>query len=200
MRLLKADNVDITEVLRILQKGGIIIYPTETLYGIGVKYNNKKALNKIFEIKKRPPEKTFPLIVDLRHLELVAEFIPAVAMKLIERYWPGPLTIVLPAKKNLSSRIKKNGKVAVRMPGESFAFKLIKVSSFPITATSANISGYPAADCMETVLKYFKDEDNIDLIIDGGKLPGKPSTIVDATVEPPEILRQGIIKLDLSFY
>lgn len=198
MNLLKADEVNIKEVLKILDHGGIIIYPTETLYGIGAKYNNRKALKKVFEIKKRPSEKSFPLIVDLKHLNLVAEYIPSVAKKLIEKYWPGPLTIILPARENLSQIIKKNGKVAVRMPGESFALKLIKESSFPITATSANISGYPAADCIETVLKYFKED--IDLIIDGGKLPGIPSTIVDVTVQPPEILRQGIIKPDLSFY
>lgn len=198
MNLLKADEVNIKEVLKILDHGGIIIYPTETLYGIGAKYNNRKALKKVFEIKKRPSEKSFPLIVDLKHLNLVAEYIPSVAKKLIEKYWPGPLTIILPARKNLSQIIKKNGKVAVRMPGESFALKLIKESPFPITATSANISGYPAADCIETVLKYFKED--IDLIIDGGKLPGIPSTIVDVTVQPPEILRQGIVKPDLSFY
>lgn len=198
MKLLKVDETDITEVLEILEQGGIIVYPTETLYGIGVKYDNKKALKKVFEIKKRPLEKSFPLIVDLKHLELITDFIPPIAMKLIERYWPGPLTIVLPARKNLSRRIKKNGKVAVRMPGESFALKLIKSSPFPITATSANISSYPAADCIDTVLKYFKE--GIDLIIDGGKLPGMPSTIVDITVDPPKILRQGIIKIDLSFY
>lgn len=199
MKIVKAEEIDIIEVLKILENDGIIIYPTETLYGIGVKYDSKKLLRKLFEIKKRPEEKSFPLIVNLQHLDLITEFIPSIAKKFIEKYWPGPLTLLLPAKKNLPKRITKDNKIAVRMPGESFALKLIQLSQFPITATSANISGYPAADCVETVMKYFKDS-FIDLLIDGGKLPGIPSTIVDATVDPPQLIRKGAIEVDLSFY
>ncbi|MCS7163508.1 MAG: L-threonylcarbamoyladenylate synthase [Thermodesulfovibrio sp.] len=199
MKVVKAEEIDIVEVLKILENGGVIIYPTETLYGIGVKYDNKKALKRVFDIKKRPEEKSFPLIVNLQHLELIVDFIPSLAKKFMEKYWPGPLTLLLPAKKNLSKRITKDNKVAVRMPGESFALKLIQASKFPITATSANISGYPASDCIEDAIKYFKDSD-IDLLIDGGKLPGIPSTIVDVTVEPPKIIRKGAIEIDLSLY
>ncbi|MCS7214588.1 MAG: L-threonylcarbamoyladenylate synthase [Thermodesulfovibrio sp.] len=199
MKLVKAEEIEIKEVLDILERGGIIIYPTETLYGIGVKYDNNELLQKVFEIKKRPEEKSFPLIIDLRHLDMVSESIPASAKRLMDKYWPGPLTLLIPAKKSLSKRITKENKVAVRMPGESFALRLIQKSQFPITATSANISGYPASDCIEDVIKYFKNSD-IDLLIDGGKLPGVPSTIVDATVEPPKIIRKGAIEIDLSLY
>ncbi len=197
MKLVRAEEINIEEVLKILDNNGIIIYPTETLYGIGAKYNSKRNLKKIFEIKKRPEEKSFPLIVNLKHLEMVAEFIPSVAQKLIEKFWPGPLTLLLPARKNLPEEITKDGKIAVRMPGESFALKLIQKSPFPITATSANISGFPPADRIETVIEYFK-EAPIDLIIDGGKLPGIPSTIVDTTVEPPVVIRKGAV--ELSFH
>ncbi len=196
MKLIKVEAVNIEEVKNILEKGGIIIYPTETLYGIGAKYDDKKALKKIFEIKKRPSEKSFPLIIDLKHLELVAENIPDFAWELIEKYWPGPLTIILPAKAGLPKEITKNGTVAVRMPGESFALKLIKELPFPITATSANSSQMPPADCIEKVLEYFKDEE-IELIIDGGKLFGIPSTIIDVTVNPPRMIREGAIKIKL---
>lgn len=199
MKIVKAEEINIIEVLEILENNGIIIYPTETLYGIGVKYDNRKLLKKVFEIKKRPVEKSFPLIVNLKHLELITEFIPSIAKKFIEKYWPGPLTLLLPAQKNLPKRITKDNKVAVRMPGESFALKLIQASQFPITATSANISGYPAADCIEAVMKYFENS-SIELLIDGGKLPGIPSTIVDVTVEPPQLIRKGAIEIDLSFY
>lgn len=199
MKIVKAEQINIIEVLEILENNGIIIYPTETLYGIGVKYDNIMLLRKVFEIKKRPEEKSFPLIVNLGHLELITEFIPSIAKKFIEKYWPGPLTLLLPAKKNLPEGITKDNKVAVRMPGESFALKLIQASRFPITATSANISGHPAADSIEAVLKYFKNSP-IDLLIDGGKLPGIPSTIVDVTVEPPQLIRKGAIEIDLSFY
>ncbi|MGC8795820.1 L-threonylcarbamoyladenylate synthase [Thermodesulfovibrio sp.] len=197
MKLVRTEEINIEEVLKILDNNGIIIYPTETLYGIGAKYNSKRNLKKIFEIKKRPEEKSFPLIVNLKHLEMVTEFIPSVAQKLIEKFWPGPLTLLLPARKNLPEEITKDGKIAVRMPGESFALKLIQKSPFPITATSANISGFPPADRIETVIEYFK-EAPIDLIIDGGKLPGIPSTIVDTTVEPPVVIRKGAV--ELSFH
>ncbi len=197
MKIIKADQIDLQEVIDILAKGGIIIYPTETLYGIGGKYNNKKVLQKIFEIKKRPQEKSFPLIIDLKHLSLVAESVSPQAWKLIEKYWPGPLTLLLPAKKHLPREIKKENKVAVRMPGESFALNLIKISPFPITATSANISGEPGADCVETAISYFKGE-KIDLLIDGGKLPGIASTILDITINPPKILRKGSIELSFD--
>ncbi len=199
MRIVKVENASIIKVLDTLQNGGIIVYPTETLYGIGVKYDLKEVLKKVYEIKKRPHEKAFPLIADLKHLELVAEFIPYVAQKLIEKYWPGPLTLLLPAKNNLPEEITRDGKVAVRMPGQSFALNLIQASTFPITATSANISGYKSADNIDDVLKYFKNEE-IELIIDGGKLSGIPSTIVDVTVEPPEIIRKGAIQPDLSLH
>lgn len=197
MKIIKAEKVEINEVIDILKKGGIIIYPTETLYGIGVKYNNKTLLKRVFLIKKRPIEKTFPLIVDLKHLDMVTEFIPSLAWKLIEKYWPGPLTLLLPAKERLPKEITKDKKVAVRMPGDSFALKLIQKSPFPITATSSNISGYEPAKCIETALEYFKGE-KIDLFIDGGKLPGIPSTIVDTTVSPPKILRKGSVELSFD--
>jgi len=197
MKIVKAEEINVKKVLEILENDGIIIYPTETLYGIGVKYNSIGALKKVFEIKQRPEEKSFPLIIDLKHLDLVAEFIPSLAQRLIKNYWPGPLTLLLPAKKNLPEEVTKDGKVAVRMPGESFALKLIKASTFPITATSANISGYSAADSIEKVIEYFK-ESPIDLLIDGGKLPGVPSTIVDVTVKPPQIIRKGAIELSFD--
>jgi L-threonylcarbamoyladenylate synthase len=199
MKLLKTSDVRIIDVIKILEMDGIIIYPTETLYGIGVKYDNEKLLKKVFEIKNRPSEKAFPLIINLNHLNLLVSSIPPLAQKLIIQYWPGPLTLILPAKDGLPEEITSNKTVAVRMPGESFALELIKNSPFPITATSANISGYPAASDIETVLKYF-EKSNITLFIDGGQLQGIPSTIVDVSVNPPKIIRKGAIDIDLSLY
>lgn len=199
MKLLKVEEVKVNKVIELLNKGGVIIYPTETLYGIGVKYDNRYMLRQVFEIKKRPKEKSFPLIVNLNHLSLVVSYIPPLAERLIEKYWPGPLTLILPAKEGLPEEIVKNNTVALRMPGESFALRLIEESSFPITATSANISGKPAASDIETAIGYFNKE-HIDLFIDGGKLFGIPSTIIDVTVYPPCIIREGAIKIDLSSY
>lgn len=196
MKIFKVEEARINEILDILNRGGIIIYPTETLYGIGAKYNLTESLKKIYEIKKRPEEKTFPLIVNRDNIFKVVKFIPSIAQDLIEKYWPGPLTLLLPAKNELPEEIVKDGKVAVRMPGKSFALELIEASEFPIISTSANISGQKPASSFDEVIKYFKDSP-IDLFIDGGKLLGIPSTIVDTTVKPPKILRKGAI--DLSF-
>lgn len=199
MRVLKAEESIIAEVIDILSKGGIIIYPTETLYGIGVKYDNREGLKKIFDLKRRSRDKTILLIVNPNHLDLLVAQIPSLAKKFIEKYWPGPLTMLLPAKEGLPEEIIKDGKVAVRMPGESFALRLILKSPFPITATSANISDKPASADFETAYEYFKDSP-IDMIIDGGKLGGVPSTIVDLAKVPPLVIRKGALEIDLSSY
>lgn len=200
MKLLKVEEVEVSELIEFLRKGGIIIYPTETLYGIGVKYDNRALLQRVFELKRRPAEKVFPLIVNLNHLDMVAKSIPEVAKKLMEQYWPGPLTLLLPAKEELPNQIVSNNKIAVRMPGESFALRLIKKSPFPITATSANISEAPPASEPAKVFEYFGEVNENLLLIDGGKLPGKPSTIIDTTVSPPLLVRAGAIEIDLSSY
>jgi L-threonylcarbamoyladenylate synthase len=200
MKPLKVKEVIVQEIIEFLDKGGIIIYPTETLYGIGVKYDKRVQLQKIFELKKRPAEKVFPLIVNLNHLDLLVIQIPPIAEKLIKQYWPGPLTLLLPAKDDLPMEITINKKIAIRMPGESFALELIKNSPFPITATSANISGMPPASDIDDVIKYFKNSQNDLLIIDGGRLPGIPSTIFDVVEIPPKIIRQGALNIDLSSY
>lgn len=199
MHILKVEEVKIKEIIEFLQGDGIIIYPTETLYGIGVKFDNEKLLKKIFEIKKRPLEKVFPLIVNLKNINMVVSYLPPLAERLIKQYWPGPLTLLLPAKLDLPAEIVLNNKVAVRMPGESFALDLIQASPFPITATSANISGMPPAKDVAKVIEYFQhSKDNI-LLINGGKLKGVPSTILDVTTKPPKILRQGVLEVNLSF-
>lgn len=199
MLILKVEEVKIEDIIDFLQNDGIIIYPTETLYGIGVKFDNNNLLKKIFELKKRPLEKVFPLIVSLKHLNMVVSYIPPLAERLIKQYWPGPLTLLLPAKAHLPKEIVLNNKVAVRMPGESFALDLIKASPFPITATSANVSGMPPASDVASVIEYFQNSKENILLINGGKLMGVPSTILDVTTKPPKILRQGALNIDLSF-
>ncbi len=200
MQILRVEEAKIPQIIDFLEAGGIIIYPTETLYGIGVKFNNRRLLKKIFELKKRPTEKVFPLIVNLSHLNLLVNSLPFIAKELIEKYWPGPLTLLLPAKAKLPPEIIFDNKIAIRMPGESFALDLIQLSPFPITATSANISGLPPASDVEEVIKYFNDSKENILMIDGGKLPGIPSTIIDVSIYPPKIIRQGALNIDLSSY
>jgi len=186
----------IKEALKALKKGGIVAYPTESFYALGVMANDKTALKKLYALKKRPLEKALPLIVgNEKILKSIVKSIPPQAEKLIKKYWPGPLTIIFYAKENLPQMLTgKKNKIAIRIPGESFALHLAKAADFPITATSANPSGKPPAQSAEEVINYFKED--IDLVVDQGKTPGgEPSTIIDVTVIPLRVLREGKISL-----
>jgi len=158
---------------------------------------NEKAVKNIFDLKNRSYGKPLPLIVDdIQTLQTAAKEIPDQAKDLMKKFWPGPLTIIFEARKEVPLLITGEGKkVAVRVPGESVALQIAKIIKVPITATSANLSSMPPAINAEAVLSYFGD--NIDLILDGGNAPGgKPSTILDVTVTPVRILREGSIKLN----
>jgi len=189
----------IAKAVDVLVKGGIIAYPTETLYGLGVRVMDKESVQRLFEIKGRPQDKPIPLIVgSLEVLKTIVEEIPPEAEKLIKEFWPGPLTLVFKAKASVSELLTAGtGTIAVRIPGESFALSLSRKIDFPITSTSANPSGATPPEVADEVSRYFGDK--IDLIIDGGKTPiGKPSTIIDVTVKPWQILREGAITFDLK--
>ncbi len=182
-----------------LLRGGVIVYPTDTIYGFGALYNNEVALKKIIALKGRPETKGILLRVrDMESLRFLTEEIPDKALSLAERFWPGPLTIVFKAKAGLFDLITGGtGKVAVRIPGESFALELLRSTGLIITSTSVNPSGLPPAEDVETVKRYFGNSpDLIDLVIDGGRLSGPPSTIVEIINGKIEILREGIIKAD----
>lgn len=186
----------IADSIEILKGGGIIAYPTESFYALGVLATDEKALKDLFLLKKRPIEKPLPLIVGgPEALATVVKRVPERAVDLMKRYWPGALTVVFEAADNISELLTAGtGRVAVRVPGESIALRLAREAGFPITATSANISTKPPADTPDMVTGYFGD--SIDLIIDGGRTPGgKPSTIVDATTDTLKILREGSVLL-----
>lgn len=185
----------INKAIAVLKSGGIVAYPTETFYGLGAKYDIDSALKRLYEIKNRPQEKAMPLIIGSREeLFLITDSVNKSAMDLMDRFWPGPLTILFRARPGLSEYISSENKVAVRIPGESFALRLAMAAGFPITSTSANISGMPPADNASMVSDYFGGV--IDLIIDGGKTTGGlPSTIVDVTGDMPKIIRHGSIDI-----
>ena len=205
MSLLRLNEENITRVLHravdILMAGGIVAYPTETFYGLGVKFDREDSLAKLHEIKQRPRDKALPIIIGSR--ELLAHLVLSVndkAERLMKRFWPGPLTLIVPAKENLSLFITGGTHtVAVRIPGDSCALRLAEYARFPITATSANLSGNPPAQDAETVDRYFGD--TIDLIIDGGPTKGTlPSTIADVTEGNLHIVREGTIKRELLLH
>jgi L-threonylcarbamoyladenylate synthase len=184
----------------IVKRGGVIAYPTETFYGLGVKFDSRAALEKLYRLKGRSPDKALPLIIGEKlMLGLIASTVTESAEKLIEKFWPGPLTLLLPAKANLSDLLTaKTGKIAVRMPGGSFALELARSLQFPITATSANITGMSPAVNIDDVVRYFGNA--LDLIIDCGETPGgKPSTIVDASGTKARIVRAGAVPAEEIF-
>jgi len=196
---MKTSDLSLAEIshkaVEILHSGGIVAYPTETFYALGAKFDMEESLKRLYAMKQRPFEKAMPLIIGhWEFLSMTTSSVNRSAVSLMDRFWPGPLTLIFPALENLSDYITAGTHtVAVRIPGESFALRLARSAQFPLTATSANISGSPPACNAETVIKYFNG--TLDLIIDGGKTPGgSPSTIVDVTGETVRILREGIIK------
>jgi len=183
--------------LQILKEGKIVAYPTESFYGLGVMATDENAVKRLYELKRRPAQKPMPLIVgsSRKTLKSIVKSIPHEAETLMGKFWPGALTIVFHAIDRLPDILSGGtGKVAVRIPGESFALHLANLAGFPITATSANPSGMPPAETPEEVINYFGEA--VNLIIDGGKTPGgEPSTIVDVTVTPVKVLREGRVKV-----
>jgi len=176
----------------VVKNGGIVIFPTRTLYGIGVDAFNREAVNRVFRIKQRDAQN--PLSVLIRSRDAVAALaakIPSAAEKFMAALWPGRLTIVFSARPNvLSSLTAGTGKIGIRMPEHPAASGLVESLNCPLTATSANLSGQPGADSVDQLpVELLR---NVDLVIDAGKLKGGiGSTVVDVTVSPPVILREG---------
>jgi len=185
----------ISVALEVLRQGGIVAYPTETFYALGVMADSDEALGKLFSLKGREPDKAASLIVgsEEQARKLAGDTGP-LAGRLMKAHWPGPLTLVLRAAEGLSPFVTRDATVALRVPGDSFALRLVIAAGFPITATSANPAGEPPAVTADDVERYFPDD--VNLLIDGGAAPGgMPSTIVDATGQEPRVLRQGAVRL-----
>jgi len=187
---------EVEKAVKILQSGGVIAFPTDTVYGLGADAFNARAVERVYEIKNRPKYQQFPLLIaDAKQLTTLAAPIPEIAWLLARRFWPGGLTLVLSKKDSLPAYLASGPTIAVRVPNHPVCLALIKDLGNPITGSSANTSGQPAALTAEEVDQQL--EGRIDLVINGGKCPGgKESTIVDITHEAPIFLRQGIIPAD----
>ncbi len=184
----------IEQVAEVLNKGGVIGYPTETIYGIGCSAFDAQAVDRIYRLKNRDRKKAMILVAgDIIQVSELVKSIPETAEKLIENFWPGPLTIIFEA----SSRLKefafgKSKTVAVRIPACTICLELIRETGFPLVSTSANVSGQPAGTTAQQVADAFGDQ--LDIIVDGGRTPESvPSTLVDITRTPARIVRQGAI-------
>lgn len=187
----------IRKAAEIIKKGGLVGFPTETVYGLGADAFNPKAVARIFEVKKRPLND--PLIVhlaDKKDLVKVAKETDEFAQKLIERFWPGPLTLVLKKSPLLPDIVTSGLKtVALRMPSHPVALNLIREAKTPVAAPSANLFGKPSPTCARHVLEDLRNK--IELVIDaGGTEVGLESTVLDLTQKPFTILRLGAVSVE----
>jgi L-threonylcarbamoyladenylate synthase len=182
----------ITSALEVLLSGGLVAFPTDTVYGVGCLAFHQDAIEAIYVAKDRPIEKAIPVLIgDNEDVIKVAEEIPIFAMKLINRFWPGPLTVLVPKKPTLPEAISATSTVGVRVPDHDVARAILRLAG-PMAVTSANISGQPSPRRAGQVFAQLRGR--IALIIDGGETPGGiPSTLVDCTGDQIQVLREGPI-------
>lgn len=184
--------------LEILRSGGLVAFPTDTVYGLGAPAFNAAAVERIYAAKDRPNEKAIPVLIgSADDLPKVAESVPEMALALAARFWPGPLTLVIPKHPDLPEAVSAAATVGVRVPGHAAARALLQAAG-PMAVTSANLSGRPSPCTASEVLAQLGGR--IPLILDGGQTPGGvPSTVVDCLGAEPKVLRAGPISEDEIF-
>jgi L-threonylcarbamoyladenylate synthase len=186
----------LAEAAEILRAGGLVAFPTETFYGLGAAAFDPAAARRIFAVKGRPESKPLLLLVDGEAmLSTVAADVPPGARALMARYWPGALTLVLPARSTLPGEVTAGTRtIGVRRSAHPVAHGLVHALGAPVTAPSANPADRDPPTTAGEVLAYF--DGAIELILDGGVTPGgPPSTVLDVTVDPPAVLRAGAVRL-----
>lgn len=201
-RVLKVDSPrsltkGIDEAVGVISDGGIVAFPTESFYGLGGDATNPDAVRKIFAIKKRAADvPILMLVASLQELEKYVLSIPLGARKMGEKFWPGGLTMIFHASVLLPSLLTAGtGKVAIRISSHPLANALIRSLTVPLTGTSANISGSPPCTRADQVVECLGDD--VNLILDGGATEGiNPSTMLDVTVDPPQLIREGRITVE----
>ena len=184
---------ELARYVQVLRAGGVVACPTETLVGLLADALSEDAVNRVVAIKRRGPDPIALILPDAQALSRVAEPLSELALQLAERHWPGPLTLIVRALPGLPAALVRNGTIGVRVPGPSAALDLARAFGGPLTATSCNPSGQPAARTEAEVRAYFPSE--LDDIVPGDAPGGAPSTVVDATGFAPKVIRQGAISL-----
>lgn len=189
--------------VEIIRRGGLVIFPTETLYGLGCIVTDEAAVRRLFEVKGRDPGKPPPVLVaDEAQLQMLVDSPSGTALQLIEVHWPGALTLVLRARADvlpLLTGLADDGSrtIAVRRSAHPVAQALCEGAGVPLIATSANHAGATGSAALPHSLDDIPDSlrQHVDIVIDGGVVAGQPSTIIDCVADPPRILRQGAIHL-----
>jgi L-threonylcarbamoyladenylate synthase len=194
MKIIKVDGTNpesniIKIARRAMKKGSIIIYPTDTVYGIGVNVFDEDAILKVFSIKKRPINKPLSVCISrIEDIKLVAQM-DSMTESIVRKILPGPYTIILKKNENISSLLTAGSdNIGIRIPDNNLCRELSR--DFPITSTSANLSGYDIPESVEEVLNQLGS--SVDIVMDAGICKhGIPSTVIDMTVYPPKVLRDG---------
>lgn len=188
------DPVVIREAATVVAAGGLVIFPTRALYGLGVDAGNPSAIARLFQVKGRAETKPVSILIKSRDmLPALVEEIPAAAVALMDRFWPGRLTLVFRSAAGVSEQLTAGtGKIGIRVPEHPVAAALVNALSGPLTGTSANISGSPGASRIEDLPLDFLNQ--VDLVLDVGPLSGGVgSTVIDVTTCPAQVLREGAI-------
>lgn len=197
MKIINYKEIDkyLKEIKKTIKEDGIIIFPTETVYGIATQAHSKKAIDKLYKAKKRPREKAINIMVsDKKQIEKYAIIKNDIERKIIENLMPGEITIILDKKENFGEDFTKNDNtIGIRIPNNDIALKILKEVNIPLIVSSANISGMKNGINPEEIKKYFQSE--VDILIDGGILENTvPSTIVKEENNKIKVLREGKIK------
>ena len=185
---------NLASAVEALKRGDVIVFPTETLYGLGADALNEAAVEKVFQLKGRDSSNPIPVLVGNQGmLDTLVAKVPTTAQRLIDQYWPGPLTLVLPGRKNIPKYLcNSSGGVGVRISSQPIAGSLVNGLGRPLTATSANPSGKEPARTLQEAEGYFAQR--VDLFVDGGTLTSKTgSTVVEVIEDRIKIIRQGEI-------
>jgi L-threonylcarbamoyladenylate synthase len=187
----------IQEAAEWIRRGRVVAIPTDTLYGLAANPFDRAAVARVFAIKGRQAERALPLVAaDIAQIEAHLGPLMPVAARLAARFWPGPLTLLLPAPVALAGEVTGGtGRVGIRVPADPIARAVCAIAAMPVTATSANISGQPATSDPDVVEQTLGDA--VDFLLDTGRTPwGPPSTVVDASGGELEIIRIGAIPWD----
>lgn len=188
------DSQALPRAERVLRAGGVVAFPTDTVYGLGALYTDRTAVLKLYSAKERPGEKAIPILADsLESAEKVSTGINAANRKLAAAFWPGPLTLLVPRHPGVPEEVSPYATVAVRVPDLAFTRSLLACCG-PLAVTSANLSGGASPCTAGEVLAALAGR--VDLILDGGQTPGgRASTVIDCTGEKTSLLREGPISL-----
>ena len=184
----------VPQAINVLDNGGLIVFPTDTVYGLAAPIFNEESIDRLYFVKGRTHTKAIALLLsNLDQLDTIAVNISVQARKLAEKFWPGPLTLVLPRHPDLPDLLAPEPTIGVRVPNHPFALALMDQTG-PLAVTSANLSGGENACTVKDVMAQLKDR--VHLVIDGGTTPGGvPSTVVNCTTPEMEILRAGPISI-----